>query len=388
MNAFLQKLLHWYADNARDFPFRQTKDPYLIWLSEIIMQQTRIDQGVPYYNKFVEASPSVTDLAAANEDDVLKTWQGLGYYSRARNLHTTAKEIVVKYGGNFPGTYEELRALKGVGDYTASAIASVCFGLLHPVMDGNVNRFISRHFGIESPVNKAATKKEIFNVLMRLMEESEEDRSEFASHDSGIRLFGYSQKSAPDSHPSFSGLFNQAMIEFGAMYCIPRNPACPACIFNSTCYALQHDKVSVLPRKKQSVELRPRYLNFLVVQIAGTKGYYFRKRSENDIWKGLYEFPLIETSKARSLENLMKSTGWKQYFGKTAINVRQMSSSVTHLLSHQKIIARFIDIEISQPVSGLCKYILLSEIHKLPVPRLIEKYLNNDNETSGCNQQN
>lgn len=391
MSRFLQKLFCWYAGNARDFPFRHTNDPYLIWLSEIIMQQTRIEQGVPYYNKFTEAYPAVDDLAAAREDEVLKQWQGLGYYSRARNLHSTAKEIVVKYGGTFPVTYNELRSLKGVGEYTASAIASVCFGLPCPVMDGNVIRFITRHFGIESDVSKASTKKEIFNVLMRLMEEREEERekvrdeereeireknrNEFAIKNSGIQGSGNSQNSASGFHLSFSGLFNQAMIEFGAMYCIPRNPDCQACIFHSTCYAFQNDIVASLPLKKQPKELRTRYLNYLLVHIHGNNGIYFTKRTGNDIWKGLYEFPLIETSTAMPPGRLMKTDEWQQYFRLSQVTVMQMTRSATHLLSHQKIKARFIDLEISGNYAGPGELIPHSEIHKLPVPRLIEKYL-------------
>jgi A/G-specific adenine glycosylase len=354
MNRFLQKLFSWYDDNARDFPFRRTNDPYLIWLSEIIMQQTRIEQGVPYYNKFTEAFPAIDDLAAAGEDEVLKQWQGLGYYSRARNLHWTAKEIVVKYGGTFPGTYEEIRSLKGVGDYTASAIASVCFGLPCPVMDGNVIRFITRHFGIESDVSTASAKKEILAVLSRLMNELNETEV---------------------SSSSVNGLFNQAMIEFGAMYCIPRNPGCQACIFNFTCYAYQNGIVTLLPRKKQPKELRTRYLNYLVMHIHGKNGIYFTKRTGNDIWKGLYEFPLIETSDAMSPGKLMKSGEWQQYFRLTPVTVRSATRSVTHLLSHQKINARFIDLVISGPYFGPGELIPHSDIHKLPVPRLIEKYL-------------
>jgi A/G-specific adenine glycosylase len=363
MNDFLQKLFQWYADNARDFPFRRTKDPYLIWLSEIIMQQTRIGQGVPYYNKFVEAFPTVNDLAVAGQDEVLKQWQGLGYYARARNLHTTAKEVVVKYGGTFPETYEELRALKGIGDYTAAAIASVCYGLPHPVMDGNVIRFITRHFGITGSIDTARTKKKILKMLQRLMEDREED------------YFTISPSHHLTISP-FSGTFNQAMIEFGAMYCTPRNPDCPKCIFKSSCYASEHGMAGQLPKKKQPQVLRSRYFHYLVIQIRGKKGFYFRKREGDDIWKGLYEFPLIETSRALSLKTLMKSREWEQLFSQVTIKVKPGTRAVTHLLSHQKIITRFYNVEISGPVSWPGDFIPQSEINKLPVPRLIERYLN------------
>ncbi|MCX6286989.1 MAG: A/G-specific adenine glycosylase [Bacteroidetes bacterium] len=355
MTDFLDKLLSWYEANARDFPFRRTKDPYLIWLSEVIMQQTRIDQGVPYYNKFVKAFPSVQSLAGAGEEEVLKQWQGLGYYTRARNLHSTANEITEKYGGKFPETYEGLRSLKGIGDYTAAAIASVCFGLPHPVMDGNVIRFVTRHFGITGAVDEAGTKKEILEVLSELM--------------------GYCDERNHAITPSWPGTFNQAMIEFGATYCVPRNPNCQDCIFNASCYALQYGMVDSLPEKKQQQPLRPRYFHYLVIRVRGRKGLYFRKRTENDIWKGLYEFPLLETSKPVSLPRLMNSLEWKQYFGKTPVKILSQTGSINHLLSHQKIIATFYSMEIEQPSEKFGALIHPKNIHELPVARILEKYI-------------
>jgi|APCry1669188970_1035186.scaffolds.fasta_scaffold00081_28 adenine-specific DNA glycosylase len=425
MNSFLKKLFCWYQANARDFPFRRTKDPYLIWLSEIIMQQTRIEQGVPYYDKFVRVFPGVYDLAGASEEDVLKQWQGLGYYSRARNLHSTANEIVEKYAGRFPETYEGLRSLKGVGDYTAAAIASVCFGLPHPVADGNVIRFITRHFGITGPVDKAGVKKEIMDVLTKLMGDvsgfvgsssatelmrptvarifTPPLRSRFAEPDAAcVKCFapikpsqGGDPASGTDAadlptNPSTSnfatsllrhfatytgpGLFNQAMIEFGAMYCIPRNPDCKACIFANSCYALKHTMVGQLPVKKQQQALKQRYFNYLVISVKGSDGLYFGKRSGNDIWKGLYEFKLIETKEAVSPQKLKSSPEWKKLFGRSAVDIVSHTGDIIHILSHQKIITRFYKLEIKKPSETFGMLVQAEKIPGLPIARIIEKY--------------
>ncbi len=404
MTDFLNKLLSWYQSNARDFPFRQTTDPYLIWLSEVIMQQTRIEQGVPYYNSFVKVFPTVHDLAGASEEEVLKQWQGLGYYTRARNLHATANEIVEKYGGRFPENYENLRELKGVGDYTAAAIASVCFGQPHPVMDGNVIRFITRHFGITDAVDLAAAKKEIMEVLDELME-NVQVLWEVSSATELLRpTIGLLPKSGkpltsslprltlteaspsgdpaavpdatePSHNPFHPGLFNQAMIEFGATYCVPRNPNCRECIFNESCYALKYGMVDKLPLKKQQQALKSRYFHYLVISVRGKKGIYFRKRTENDIWKGLYEFPLIETSKPVTLPRLLNSIEWKQHFGKTPLKILSQTGSASHLLSHQKISATFYRLEIEKPSDKFGSLIHPKNIHELPVARIIEKYL-------------
>ena len=386
MNDFLNKLFKWYKANARDFPFRRTTDPYLIWLSEIIMQQTRIEQGVPYYNKFADVFPTVQDLAVATEDEVLKQWQGLGYYSRARNLHSTANDIVEKYNGIFPETYDRLRALKGIGDYTAAAIASVCFGLPHPVMDGNVIRFITRHFGITGPVDEAAVKKEIMEVLNGLMEQIQDAGCRLQDagcrlqdagcrlQDAGCRMQDILHPVSHIPHPT-SGTFNQAMIEFGATYCVPRNPQCNNCIFNDSCYALKFGMVEKLPLKKQQQPLKPRYFNYLVISVRGKKGLFFRKRTGNDIWKGLYEFPLIETSKTVNLQRLMNTPEWRQFFGASKVKVLGQSTQVSHLLSHLKITARFYTLEIEKPSEKFGTYILRSKFNDLPVHRIIEKYL-------------
>jgi len=362
MINFLNTLLAWYKANARDFPFRRTTDPYLIWLSEIIMQQTRIGQGVPYYDKFVRVFPTVEALAGASEEEVLKQWQGLGYYARARNLHSTAREVVEKYGGKFPQTFDGLRTLKGVGDYTAASIASVCYDQPHPVMDGNVIRFMTRYFGITGAVDKAGTKKEILSVLEELM-------SDVGCQTSDIPHPASCIKHTP------SGTFNQAMIEFGATYCVPRNPDCNNCIFKTSCYALKHGMVNKLPLKKQPPPLKPRYFNYLVIRIKEKNGLYFWKRSGNDIWKGLYEFPLIETSKPVSLPGLLNSPEWKQLFGKTRVKILSRTKAKSHLLSHQNIIVTFCSLEIEKPLKKLGNLIRPQKINELPVPKIIERYL-------------
>jgi len=365
MAGFLEKLFEWYDKNARDFPFRRTRDPYHIWLSEIILQQTRIEQGVPYYDKFVNVFPGIHDLAAASEEEVLKQWQGLGYYSRARNLHSTANEVVEKYAGRFPETYDGLRSLKGVGDYTAAAIASVCFGLQHPVVDGNVIRFITRHFGITGPVDKAGVKKEIMEVLMKLMEDVSDIPAKLDFATSPPRYLATS---------TFPGLFNQAMIEFGAMYCVPRNPECSACIFSDSCHAWKHNMVGQLPVKKQQPALRSRYFNYLVISVKGREGFYFRKRSGNDIWKGLYEFPLLETKGSIAPQKLQSSPGWKKLFGRSRADLISHTGDIIHILSHQKIITKFYTLEIKEPSETFGILVHPEKIAELPVARIIEKY--------------
>lgn len=229
LDFFAKKLIDWYLDNKRDLPWRGTKNPYNIWLSEIILQQTRVAQGTPYYFAFIETFPEVTALANAPQEQVLKLWQGLGYYSRARNLHTAAKYIVESCDGVFPDTYKGLLSLKGVGDYTASAIGSICFDLPTAVVDGNVYRVLSRIFGVETPINSSQGMKEFKALAQALLDESR-----------------------PGTH-------NQAVMEFGARYCVPQNPNCDACIFNNRCDAYKNKKVALLPVKLKKLKVKKRY---------------------------------------------------------------------------------------------------------------------------------
>lgn len=267
---FSNSLINWYLQNKRNLPWRETSNPYNIWLSEIILQQTRVTQGLPYYLKFIENFPTVHDLAKAEEETVLKLWQGLGYYSRARNLHTTAKYISFELGGNFPNNYTDLLQLKGVGEYTAAAIASISFNENIAVVDGNVFRVLARYFGIELDISQSKTKKEF-------------------------------QKVANDLLPKGKAtVFNQAMMEFGARQCVPQNPDCENCVLNTSCFALQKNKIKELPIKTKKLKIKNRYLNYVVVKDKN-EHFLIEQRTENGIWKNLYQFSLIETKKIKIL---------------------------------------------------------------------------------------
>ena len=258
VNSFTQTILHWYADNGRDLPWRRTRDPYAVWLSEIILQQTRIAQGTAYWERFMQRFPTVQDLASASEDEVLRLWEGLGYYSRARNLHAAARQIVAR--GGFPDTLEGIRSLKGVGDYTAAAIGSICFGLPAAVVDGNVYRVLARHFGLETPVGTTAAKKE-FTAL--------------------------AQKLLPADDPA---AFNQGMMDFGALVCTPVNPACADCPLQASCNAFRTGRVTLLPVKKPAPKPVERHFSYVYVRVDGYTA--IRRRGPGDIWTGLWE-PLV-----------------------------------------------------------------------------------------------
>ena len=263
---FSKKLILWYLDHKRDLPWRTTAIPYYIWLSEIILQQTRVEQGLSYYQAFVSVYPTVKKLANASEQEVLKLWQGLGYYSRARNLHTTANYVSNELSGVFPTSYKELIKLKGVGDYTASAIASICFNEATAVVDGNVYRVLARYFGIATPINSSLGIKEFKNLAQQLIDIDN-----------------------PGNH-------NQALMEFGARQCKPQKPNCEICIFNDSCIALQQKKVSELPVKLKKTKVKNIYFNYIVL-ISKNEKTFLQKRIGKGIWQNLYEFPVIETEK-------------------------------------------------------------------------------------------
>ncbi|MEO8068831.1 MAG: A/G-specific adenine glycosylase, partial [Flavobacteriales bacterium] len=262
---FSKALLPWFAENKRDLPWRNTTDPYRIWLSEVILQQTRVDQGLAYWKRFVERWPTVTDLARASEDEVLKEWQGLGYYSRARNLRSAALQVVHEHRGVYPTTHVGLLKLIGVGDYTAAAIASICFSRPEAVVDGNAYRVLARVFGIATPIDSTAGKKEFKALANTLID--------------------------PD-HP---GDHNQAVMELGATVCTPRNPDCGSCPLRNRCVALKESRIATLPVKVKKQVVRVRYFNYLVLR--SPKGIFLHQRSGKDIWQGLWEFPLIETGR-------------------------------------------------------------------------------------------
>jgi A/G-specific adenine glycosylase len=339
-------LENWYKKNKRDLPWRKTKDPYRIWVSEIILQQTRIEQGWDYYLRFLQKFPDIKALAETSEETVLKIWQGLGYYSRARNMHAAAKQIIDDHGGIFPSTYEEIRKLKGIGDYTAAAISSISFGIPAPVVDGNVLRFFSRFFGINEPVD---TQKGKSLILLKATEHINVE------------------------HP---GDFNQSIMEYGALQCKPA-PDCKTCPLRSGCFAFQQNKVTELPVKLKNQVQRTRYFHYLLITIGKGKkeSIYLKKRTEKDIWKNLFDFPIIETEKNISLKKLMKMKEWQHIFQTEQPNLLEESKLYRHVLTHQIIIAKFYHLEFHAKVRLPFVKVAIGDLEKYPVPRLIEMYL-------------
>lgn len=336
-------LTSWYLVHKRDLPWRESTRAYTVWLSEIILQQTRVNQGIEYYYRFVEHYPTIEDLAAAPEDEVLKLWQGLGYYSRARNLLKTAKDVVAHCHGKFPENYDELLKLKGIGDYTASAIASISFGQPNAVVDGNVYRVLSRLFAIDTPINTSAGQKIFKQKAQELLDTQQ------------------------------PGTYNQAIMEFGALYCLPQNPDCPNCILKNDCQAYKHEKVSALPVKEKKARVRHRYFNFLMVLY--NKGVYIEKRTEKDIWENLFQLPLIETEKEVDILELQELPQWQPFYNLKTVTIKIHPKKHTHILSHQKLHARLYLLTIQEPLymKGWI-FVSLDDIRKFAVPRLIEKF--------------
>jgi A/G-specific adenine glycosylase len=342
---FSDKVVKWYESNKRELPWRETRDPYKIWLSEIILQQTRVNQGLPYYLKFVEKFPDVAALAIASQQEVLRLWQGLGYYTRARNLHKCAQEVVNTCGGVFPENFASLRKLSGIGDYTAAAIASIVFKEKVAVVDGNVFRVLSRIFGIEKAINSPEGKK-VFTLLANEL----------------------INNNRPDLH-------NQAMMEFGALYCTPKNPECSVCVFGPTCVAARNNMQHLLPVKVKPKASRKRYFYYFVIQKGKT--LLMKKREEKDIWQGLFDFFLVEKSKPEKIENLIA-----QVNAVNKVNIHndsiEVSSSYKHILTHQIILSKFILVKKIQ--SGNLgkerfKFYSVKKIADLPKPVLISRFL-------------
>lgn len=342
-------LLNWFEINKRNLPWRDTPSPYQVWISEIILQQTRVSQGYDYYMRFTEKWPTITDLAQATEEEVLKMWQGLGYYSRARNLHRCAKQVVEQHNGEFPADFEALKKLQGIGDYTAAAIASIAFNLPCAVVDGNVYRVLSRLFDIDTPINI----------------------------NEGQRLFA--QLADTMLNRELPGLHNQAMMEFGALHCVPKNPDCLNCVLQVHCLSAAHGTVDERPVKLDKVKVTTRYFNYLVIKVNG--GIYLHKRSGNDIWKNLYDFPLIESKEPLSVEQVVSSDEFRQIVGHEEFIIGKVSPTYTHKLTHRTIIAQFIEIKLSKEMCDIqTKNIFLArekDVANYPIPRLIDLYLNN-----------
>ena len=327
MSGFALTLLKWFRENGRDLPWRQTRDPYAIWLSEIILQQTQVKQGWDYWLRFMRRWPTVADLAAATEDEVLRQWQGLGYYSRARNLHAAAKQVLAR--GGFPTTIEGLRQLKGVGDYTAAAIGSFAFGLPAAVVDGNVYRVLARHYGIATPINTTEGKHEFAALAQSLLPEAE------------------------------ASAYNQAIMDFGATQCTPQSPDCDACPLQETCAAFSEGRICELPVKRRTLKVKERRLTYVYIRCQGMTAIH--RRPAGDIWQGLYEPLCVEDSNLSPLSSLLSP----------------LKKNVKHVLTHRVIYADFYLLETDERPTLPDGYLWVREenVADYGVPRLVEKLL-------------
>ncbi len=346
-------ILHgWYEKNLRDLPMRQTRDPYATWVAEVIMQQTRMDQGLPYLLEFLNAFPDVKSLASAREDEVLRKWQGLGYYSRARNMHASARHVVEHLGGVMPGDFEGLIKLKGVGEYTAAAIASWCYGEACAAVDGNVSRVISRLFGIEDAINTPSGEKQVLALANELLD------------------------------PSDPGRHNQAMIEFGALLCMPRSPHCGDCPLREHCEAYNHDLVDRIPMKIKNKKPVDRW--FYYYMINSGRETILIQRGEKDIWAGLYELPMIESKGPLGDEDIVQKNlslilqESNPAYSSKHMGIGKLSEPIRHQLSHQTIHARFLLVEtdhLPSPLPEKWQRVPLDKLDQFAMPRLIHRYL-------------
>ena len=341
MNFFSSKIIKWYSQHKRELPWRNTKDPYKIWLSEIILQQTQVKQGLPYYQKFVNTFASVSELANANEEQVLKLWQGLGYYSRARNLHFAAKQI--HQNGFFPKEFKDIMMLKGVGEYTAAAIASFAFKLPYAVLDGNVFRLLSRFYGIDTPIDTSKGKREFSEIAQTLLVKKE-----------------------PDTH-------NQAIMEFGSQMCKPKQPNCNSCPLRDECVAYANNTIHLLPVKKGKVKVKTVFFEYFFFKMNGYT--LVNKRTDDGIWQNMYEFPLIITEELKNTEEILNNNQFESWVKGIDFSIESISE-LNHILSHRKINARFWEIKCQKilPESNFQK-IKIETIDKLAVSRLIEKFI-------------
>ena len=351
---FTKKLLDWFATNHRPMPWKGVRDPYIIWLSEIILQQTTVSQGTAYFEKFRDRYPSVSDLANAPADDVMKMWEGLGYYSRARNLHKMAKHITNNLNGLFPNTFDDILKLKGVGNYTAAAIASFAYDLPHAVLDGNVYRVLSRFFGIETPIDTTEGKHKFTELADKVL-----------------------NKKRPAD-------FNQAIMDFGATHCTPAKPKCPECPMQTECTAFRDNIVDILPIKSKKMVRKTRFFNYIVINEADS--VFIRKRIEKDIWQELYEFPLVETTEmVEILRNeipiLSGLRGVDFPISLLEMRLIRQSQPFQQLLTHQKIIATFWEFDAPKSVSK--QLAIVSDFQKIKradlsdfaIPKIIDIYL-------------
>ena len=347
---FLEGLGAWFAQNHRPLPWKGEKDPYLIWLSEIILQQTRVEQGMPYFERFCRRFPEVKALADAEEDEVMKLWEGLGYYSRARNLHAAAKHIAYELGGQFPEQYKEILALKGVGPYTAAAIASFAYDLPTAVVDGNVYRVLARFWGMDTPIDTTSGKKTFAQLAQQLIEAS----------------------------PALPSEHNQAMMDFGAVHCKPKAPCCSSCPLQNHCVAFQQQRVSALPVKQKKLVKKRRYFHYLLLNQG--EQVYIRKRTQKDIWRNLYEFPLLETERLKlSPAQLQSRAIWQALTNGQPAAVEQVSPPRQQVLTHQYIQAVFWELRVpdqaaAPKLDGLRK-VERKNLSKFAFPKIIDWYL-------------
>lgn len=341
---FARLLIEWYHEHKRDLPWRNTNDPYLIWISEIILQQTRVAQGYAYYQRFIERFPNLESLAASEENEVLKYWQGLGYYSRARNLHQAA----ISVNGVFPVRYEDILKLKGVGIYTAAAICSFAYNQPHAVVDGNVYRVLSRFFGVNEPIDSGKGKKIFASLAHDLLDKVQ------------------------------PALYNQAIMDFGALQCTPLSPDCTVCPFKNRCFAFNHNIVSSLPIKQNKTKTSERFFYYLLIRDNGN--IYLNKRTENDIWKNLYELPLIESNTALAVDDFIRKQEFASFFKEgSVVNVRLLNKT-KHVLSHRIIYADFYELDAQDiKMDFLSKYTRLNmaDLELYPVSRLMHNFFEN-----------
>jgi A/G-specific adenine glycosylase len=341
---FQSEIIRWYQVNKRDLPWRNTTEAYVIWLSEVILQQTRVEQGLPYFYKFLENYPTVNDFAEASETQILKLWQGLGYYSRGRNMLHTAREVVQLHKGTFPVRYEILIKLKGIGEYTAAAIASFSSGENKAVLDGNVFRVLARFFGINTPINSTAGKKQFLELATLLVKDQD------------------------------ASIYNQAIMEFGALLCKPKSPLCLACPIRISCIAYQNNQVNDLPVKLKKLVKKIRYFNYFIC--ADDQGILMNHRSPGDIWQQLYDFPLLETEEDGFFSAAKIQTYMQSSFGENVVITS--STRTKHVLTHQIIYVHFFVLD-NYIINFNCmtsnKWVSWSELDHLPLPKVVANYL-------------
>ena len=338
-----ERLIAWYEANKRDLPWRHSSDPYIIWISEIILQQTRVAQGLDYFRRFVGRFPDISSLAAASEDEVLRYWQGLGYYSRARNLHAAAKYMAEHYGGEFPRSYEEVRALKGIGDYTAAAIVSFAYGMRYAVVDGNVYRVLGRLLAIDVPMDTAEGKKQFAVAAESLL-------------------------------PEEAGVYNQAIMELGALVCTPRNPSCEDCPLSEVCSAFARHETQLYPVRQKKGKSRTRYFHYFYILYNGMT--WLHRRAEGDIWQGLYEFPLVETESACDVDELLRREEVARIFeGCGRVHIRKRTPELRHVLSHQVLLATgyLVEVDSEGGLSARYRPVAVGELDDFAAPVLLRK---------------